>query len=42
LTEFGHSLLEAWECYSADVQSCMKRSFDKYLKDVIGGTGDGP
>lgn len=41
LTEFGCMLLEAWESYRAEVQLCMKYSFNRYLKDVVGGTNDG-
>jgi molybdate transport system regulatory protein len=40
LTEFGCRLLEGWERYRAEVQSCMERSFDECLKDVLEGTGD--
>ena len=41
LTEFGCRLIEAWERYSAEVQSCIKCSFEKHLKNVVGGTSDG-
>jgi molybdate transport system regulatory protein len=40
LTEFGNRLLDAWRRYRTEVVSSMNDAFERYLKDIRGGSGD--
>jgi molybdate transport repressor ModE-like protein len=38
LTEFGISLIEAWERCRREVGSCMNEAFEEFIKPIIGGS----